>query len=219
MGPELRFSPVQILSLRPYNNEKSWNDVSDIVQLAQVKHDQKHKKTSELHPERKIPCNFFLNENTRLTCNFSTDFDMRLFVMHFWESPMARKLQPFQAFKSCFWLSNLMTSKGQARGYGHITSFGCRSHGAKTSNLNNSQMAQYFWKLFSACENLGYLWLFAVGFMIIHQIVFNWEQFEKKGHNGPGKIMAPFGQRQKVSVMSLSISSPLACPWTSKPLQ
>ena len=88
MGPE---SPVQILSPRPYNNGKSWNDVSDIVQLAQVKHDQKHKKTSELHPERKIPCNFFSERKYQITCNFSTDFDMRHFVMHFWESPMAKK--------------------------------------------------------------------------------------------------------------------------------
>ena len=35
-------------------------------------------------------------------------------------------------------------SQGQAGGYGHITSFVCRPHGANTSNLNNSLMAQYF---------------------------------------------------------------------------
>ena len=59
MGPELRFSPVQILSLRPYNNEKSWNDVSDIVQLAQVKHDQKHKKLVNCIQKEKSPAIFF----------------------------------------------------------------------------------------------------------------------------------------------------------------
>ena len=41
-------------------------------------------------------------------------------------------------------------------------------------------MAQYFWELFSACENLWYLWLFPVGFINFHQIVFKWEHFEKK---------------------------------------
>ena len=76
-----------------------------------------------------------------------------------------------------------MTSQGQARGYGHITPFGCNPHGANTSNLNDSLMAQYFWKLFSACKNLGFLWLFAVGSMNIHQIIFNWELFEKKFSN------------------------------------
>ena len=34
--------------------------------------------------------------------------------------------------------------QGQARGYGRITSFACSPHGANTSNLNNSLMAQYF---------------------------------------------------------------------------
>ena len=71
-------------------------------------------------------------------------------------------------------------SQGQARGYGHITSFACRPHGANTSNFNNSLTAQYFWELLSAYENLGYLWLFPVGFKNFHQIVFKWEQFEKK---------------------------------------
>ena len=31
--------------------------------------------------------------------------------------------------------------QGQARGYGHITSFACRPHGANTSNFNNSLTA------------------------------------------------------------------------------
>ena len=73
-----------------------------------------------------------------------------------------------------------MYDQRQARGYGHITSFACRPHGANTSNFNNSLTAQYFWELLSAYENLGYLWLFPVGFTNFHQIVFKWEQFEKK---------------------------------------
>ena len=36
------------------------------------------------------------------------------------------------------------TNQGQARGYGHITSYACRPHGANTSNFNNSLTAQYF---------------------------------------------------------------------------
>ena len=86
MGPELRVSPVQILSPRPYNNGKSWNDVSDIVQLAQVKHDQKHKKLVNCIQKEKSPA-IFSERKYQITCNFSTDFDMR----HFWESPMAKK--------------------------------------------------------------------------------------------------------------------------------
>ena len=38
--------------------------------------------------------------------------------------------------------ANTTPSQGQARGYGHITSFACRPHGANTSNLNNSLMPQ-----------------------------------------------------------------------------
>ena len=59
MGPELRVSPVQILSPRPYNNEKSWTNVSDIVQLAQVKHGPKHKKLVSCIQKEKSPAIFF----------------------------------------------------------------------------------------------------------------------------------------------------------------
>ena len=58
--------------------------------------------------------------------------------------------------------------------------FSCRPHGANTSNFNKSLTVQYFWELLSAYENLGYLWLFPVGFINFHQIVFKWEHFEKK---------------------------------------
>ena len=41
-------------------------------------------------------------------------------------------------------LSCNIIGQGQARGYGHITSFACCPHGANASNFNNSLTAQYF---------------------------------------------------------------------------
>ena len=50
-----------------------------------------------------------------------------------------------------------------------------------TSNLNNSKRVKnIFMRFFWICENLGYLWPFAVCFIHIYQIVFEWENFEKK---------------------------------------
>ena len=101
----------------------------------------------------------------------------RVFLVS-WFSATSWGVSPSRSFDS--FVKERYNSQGQARGYGHITSFACRPHGANTSNLNNSLMAQYFWELLSAYENLGYLWLFPVGFMNFHQIVCKWEHFEKK---------------------------------------
>ena len=43
-------------------------------------------------------------------------------------------------------LVSLLYVQGQARGYGHITSFACRPHGASTSNLNNLTNGSIFLK-------------------------------------------------------------------------
>ena len=66
----------------------------------------------------------------------------------------------FKQLHACTLYCALMASlpfQGQARGYGQITLFVCRPHGANTSNMYNSLMAQYFLELFSAYENLVYL--------------------------------------------------------------
>ena len=47
--------------------------------------------------------------------------------------------------------------QGQSRKYGSITLSVCHPHGANTSNLYTSLMAQYSRELFSEYENLGYL--------------------------------------------------------------
>ena len=59
--------------------------------------------------------------------------------------------------KMCLWIAGNTDTDTDTDTDGRITSFACRPHGANTSNLNNSIMAQYFRELFSAYENLEYL--------------------------------------------------------------